>query len=302
MRAILLVNRASGGGKTEHIIETSKKRFEKEGYHLDVYFSTRALDLEDKALLWAQDYDLYLVCGGDGTFHEVVNGVMKSTVRPHIAVIPAGTVNDIAKILGIPKNIDKNLDLIFNSDPVEMDINQINDNYFTYVAGAGYLTEVSYQAKQEEKRKYGQLAYLKTGIKGLRKKPYFKAQIKCNGVTVEDEMSLIIMLSANQFGGLRLWQFSKKTKLNDGLVDIRIFKGRNLILLARLVLFILLAGRKKYKEIHFSTNHAIITPLDDKPLNWNADGEKVTVGKVEVKVIPRAISVYVSDKQKKKLF
>lgn len=302
MRAILLINPASGKEKTNKIIEVSKRKFQEKGYHLDIYLSSQAADLTDKAKLWAKDYDLFLVCGGDGTVNEVINGVMESEVRPSIAVIPSGTVNDISKIFGVPKNIEKNLDFILNSEPVETDINQINNQYFTYVSGAGYLTDISYMADREEKRKYGALAYLKTGIKGLKKKPYFKAKIESNGQSIVTDISLILVLSANQFGGLKLFRFSKKTKLNDGLVDIRIFTSRDIWLIFKLMVFVLSAGRKHYKETHISTNHAIITPLDSNILDWNADGERVPAGQIELTVIPKAIRFYVNPKRQKKLY
>ena len=302
MKALLLVNPHSGSGKIEHIVSTSKKRFQEHGYELEVYFSNGPNDLTDKAELWAPDYDMFLVCGGDGTVNEVINGVMRSEVRPSIAVIPSGTVNDISKILKIPSNINKNLDLILNSEPVEMDINRINDVYFAYVCGAGYLTEVSYMAEQEEKKKYGFLAYLKTALKGLRKKPDFTIRVEANNKTIQKKVSLVLILSANQFGGLRLWRFSKKTKLNDGVVDLRMFSGRRLILIIRLVLFILLAGRRQLKETHISTGKATITPIDGYEPVWNADGEQSISGPIELEVIPRAIQVFVNKKKVKKLF
>lgn len=302
MKAILLANPASGKEKLDNIIEVVKRRFNEKGYHLDVYFSNRPQDLEDKAQLWAEDYDMFLACGGDGTIHEVVNGIMRSEVRPTLAVIPSGTVNDIAKILGIPKNIEKNLDLILNSEPIEMDINQINDTYFTYVAGAGFLTEISYTAEREDKIKYGQVAYYREGVKSLKRRPYFVVELEANDRMTVEEASLVLILSANQFGGMRLWRFSRKTKLNDGLVDIRIFKGRKLLLIFKLILFVLLAGRKQFKQTHISTSEAVIRPLNDYKLDWNADGEKVFSGELRLKVIPRAIRVIAHPKRIKKLF
>ncbi|MGI6782557.1 MAG: diacylglycerol/lipid kinase family protein [Acholeplasmataceae bacterium] len=298
----MLINPASGREKVDKIVEVAKRKFNERDYHLDVYFSTCPNDLTEKAYLWAHDYDTYIVCGGDGTVNEVINGVMKSDIRPSIAIVPLGTVNDIAKIFGIPKKVDQNLDLIFDLEPVATDINQINDRYFVYVAAAGYLTAVSYDADREEKKKYGSLAYLKTGIRELRQKPFFKAKIECNNETYTKYVSLLLVLSANQFGGMKLFRFSKQTKLNDGLFDLRVFSYKRISLLFRLVLFILRAGKKQYHELQFSTNHAIITPLEDKEVNWNADGELVTKGKVEIKSFKQALKFYVHPKRIKKLY
>lgn len=227
---------------------------------------------------------------------------MRSEIRPKIAIVPIGTVNDFAKILGVPKKIEKNIDFIFNNEAVATDVNQINDKYFIYVTAAGYLTSVSYEAKREEKKKYGSMAYFRAGIRSLNKKPFFRARIEYDDKVCEKDVSLMLALSANQFGGLKLFRFSKKTKLNDGLVDIRIFTDRNLALILRLVMFILLAGKKQYKELHISTDHAIITPLNGEDVKWNCDGELLAEGKIELKVIPRAIEFYAHPKQIKKFY
>ncbi len=302
MKALLLVNPASGREKVNKLVEVAKRKFEEKKYHLDVYFSKCAGDLTEKALKWARDYDTYIVCGGDGTINEVVNGVMQSDVRPNIAVMPVGTVNDISHILGMSRNIGKNLDVIFNNKPIPTDINKINDHYFVYVSGAGYLTEVSYEADRLEKKKYGSLAYLKTAIKGLKKKPFFTAKIECNGEVYIEQVSLLLILSANQFGGMRLPFFAPQGKLNDSLVDIRVFSGRNIWLIFRLVMFILLLGRKQYKQYHVATSKATITPLDTDNVKWNADGELVATGKIKLEVIPSAINFYVNPKRVKKLY
>lgn len=302
MKTLMLINPASGREKVDEIVKIAKKRFEEKGCLLDIYFSSGPNDLTEKAYLLAKEYDTYIACGGDGTVNEVVNGVMKSDVRPAIAVVPLGTVNDIAKIFGVPRSVKKNIDMIFENRPIATDINQINNKYFVYVAGAGYLTSVSYEADREEKKKYGPLAYLKTGLKGLTAKPFFKAKIECDGMTYIKDVSLLLVLSANQFGGMRLFRFSDKTKLNDGLVDIRIFSYKRTSLLFRLIIFILRAGKKQFHELQLTTSRVTITPQNDDHVRWNGDGELVAEGKIELKVIPKAIEFYVHPRRIKKLY
>ena len=62
---------------------------------------------EDIAFSFAGKYDIVVACGGDGTLHEVINGVMKSGFQPIIAVFPFGTCNDVARTLNIPFDLDK---------------------------------------------------------------------------------------------------------------------------------------------------------------------------------------------------
>ncbi len=84
---------------------------------LDVYESKKSGDLKAKAYEAAKDYDVFFVAGGDGTVNEVVNGMMKSDVRPSLGILPSGTANDIAAILGVPRILTCALRMYMKNDP-----------------------------------------------------------------------------------------------------------------------------------------------------------------------------------------
>ncbi len=80
------------------------------------------------------EYD-YIVCsGGDGTMNEVATGLMSLEQKPVCGYIPAGTVNDFASSLSIPKVMEEAASLVVNGEVFHCDLGQFNEKYFTYVA------------------------------------------------------------------------------------------------------------------------------------------------------------------------
>ncbi|MFP4178029.1 MAG: diacylglycerol/lipid kinase family protein, partial [Acholeplasmataceae bacterium] len=194
MKYLLLYNPVSGRSTICKHLPKIHKRFAKEGLTIDTYESKRENDLVEQAYRKSGDYDVFLVAGGDGTVNEVVNGVMRAKKRPAIGVIPSGTANDIAAILGIRRSIRRALNVILRGEAVSMDINRMNDHYFVYTAAAGVLTRISYDVSRRRLKKYGYLAYVFEGMKDLSQDYRFPLEITYNGKKVKNEYMLALGL------------------------------------------------------------------------------------------------------------
>ena len=105
-------------------------------------------------------FDLLVAAGGDGTINEVVNGIAPLKRRPKMAIIPAGTTNDYARALKIPRdNIVKAAEVIKKSN-CQNGYWPSRQNYFINIAAGGHLTELTYEVPSELKSIFGYLAYL----------------------------------------------------------------------------------------------------------------------------------------------
>src|SRR5699024_12855134 len=104
-------------------------------------------------------FDLVIVAGGDGTINEVIKGIAPHEHRPRVGIIPAGTTNDFARALAIPRDIKKAVNIILDENNVKpLDIGQVNDHYFVSNAGGGGVTELAYYGPGRMKAARGQLA------------------------------------------------------------------------------------------------------------------------------------------------
>ena len=242
---------------------------------------------------------MFLVAGGDGTINEVLNGIMSLETRPIIGLLPSGTANDIAAILGINKNIKRSLKIYFKHDPIKMDVNQMNDLYFLYTAASGVLTRISYDISRRLLNKYGYLAYVIEAMKDFKKDYRYPIKITSDGKTIECECMMVLGLSTNRVGGITLHNFSK-SKLNDGLFELRFFKRARRFYRFRLMSSFIRGGRKLREDLHLVSSHFIIETTPD--VSWNADGEFAMKGTISIKTHKEALTVFASPERKRKFF
>lgn len=227
-------------------------------------------------------YD-YVVCsGGDGTMNEVASALIQLEKRPICGYIPAGTVNDFAATLKIPKIMKKAAELITEGSVFHCDLGQFNDKYFTYVCGFGAFTEVSYQTPQEFKRALGKVAYY---IEALKHIPEIKSKhmkIEYDGGTIEDDF--IVGLVSNSVSVAGYKAYSKMgIMMDDGMFEVLFVKSiRNPIELQATLGALMSKKFDSDKILQFSSSRIKITC--DEEVQWTLDGEDGGVYK-EVEMI-----------------
>ena len=233
--------------------------------------------------------------GGDGTLHNVVNGIMTQryvkSSEVTVGVIPIGTGNDWIKTYNIPKKIEKVVELISKKNTVLQDIGFIQlektSAYFNNVAGLGYDGYVV--NKTNKLKRFGSIAYLLGGISGLffYKRTTFKIEVDNQTIETNCLMTLfgICKFSA---GGMQLTNYKDSS---NGLFDVTIAKNLNLLDLL-LNLKKLYNGKiinhKKVEE--FTSKTIKVTPLSAEKPFIQADGELLGVGAVEVSIIEKALN------------
>lgn len=297
MKFLLLYNPVSGRTNFKSHIAYIKDIFNHTTHELTVYESKAPRDLEKMARKESSAYDVFLVAGGDGTINEVVNGMMKSEIKPILGVLPGGTANDIAAILGINKSIKRSLNLFFNAKPILIDVNQINEQYFIYTASSGILSRVSYDVSRRHIKKYGYLAYVIAAMQDLALDYRYPIKITTKDQTIECECVMVLGLSTNRVGGVRLINFSK-ARLNDGLFELRFFKRSKKMWRLRFLSSLIRGGKRLGEDLHMVSNHFIIET--NEKVRWNADGEYSCSGNIVIRTYKEALSVFASDKTVKR--
>lgn len=215
-------------------------------------------------------FDLIVAVGGDGTLNEVINGVAGQAYRPKIGIIPAGTTNDFARALNIPRDTKEAVDIIVGNHSMLIDIGQVNDQYFVNIAGGGELTELTYDVPSKLKTMLGQLAYY---IKGIEMLPFLKpvqTTIEYDGIVIDEEIMLFLLANTNSVGGFE--KLAPDAKLDDGYFDLIILKKSNLAEFIRVATAAIRGTHIDDKNIIYTqAKHVKVTP-DDK-MQLNVDGE-----------------------------
>ncbi len=168
-----------------------------------------------------QGFDLIVCSGGDGTLNEVIQGVMRSENKLPIGYIPAGSTNDFARGVGIPRNIIDATQWIIDGKEYPCDIGSFNDKYFTYIAAFGAFTEVTYETSQQVKNVLGHVAYVLNGISRLKNIKSYHMKITYDEETIEDNYIFGMVTNSSSVAGLlSLNEFL----LDDGLYEVTLIK------------------------------------------------------------------------------
>ena len=172
-------------------------------------------------------YDLIACSGGDGTIDEVATGMMKrremgKDVVP-VGYIPAGTTNDFAKSLHIPRKPLAAADNAVKGVPFPCDIGKFNDCVFVYIAAFGIFTDVSYETDQAVKNVLGHMAYILEGAKRIFNIPSYKIKVEHDGEVIEDEFIFGMVTNSRSVGGFSN-MVGKNIVFDDGLFEVTLIK------------------------------------------------------------------------------
>lgn len=302
MKALLIYNPNSGRGQILKDLPTIEVFF---GFHkipLRLYQVKDALDLIEEVKVHAKEVDAILIAGGDGTVHTVMNALMqiKKEFRPKILILPYGTTNDTAYMLGITKKLKETLALVLTDSVHEMDLYKANDSYFVYAAAIGKFSKVSYEINRQSLRWLGPLGYFINTLRDLFNHYKMDVIVRVDDKVIDRKTFLILMVAGKRVAGFKLDKFTNHAKLNDGYLGVRIFTRNHMFSWFKMVWFYLFKGRHFKNDLHLQ-----VKKIDFEISNeytWNIDGEKGPGGHLSVEVVEKPIQVYVNPNDAKTLF
>lgn len=237
--------------------------------------------------------DLIIGCGGDGTAHKLVNGIMKSGKNPTMAILPFGTVNDFARVVGMSDKIDEFVDLLIKGDTRRIDLGLCNDQYFINVVAAGAFTDIGYVVPQRWKRIFGKFAYYLFGAKDVFKhlNQSFKVRMVVNGEEKLRKINLFTVSNSNSIGGFR--NYARPTEVDDGYLYLMYMEKVNVFEAVGIVAHYLATREFKNEKIkyHYVKTFEIEC---EKKMRCDIDGEKGHKLPIKVNVVPSAINLIVN--------
>ena len=219
MRALLLYNTSSGRGRIGGHIADIRAIFASAG--IDI--TPRKIDFYGNPFEGAEDVELVVVCGGDGTINFVVNAMKQRGLDPVLGVIPAGTANDFARAIGMKRGILKAKQIAYGSVR-EVDCGKANDKYFVNILSFGVLTTTSQHTSNIAKHLIGKLAYLRTGMVDLLDLHHIPLTLRYNGEEMKVDAAMFLAFNGNSAGQFKL---APQSNIEDGKLDILILDYDN---------------------------------------------------------------------------
>lgn len=208
---------------------------------------------------------MVVVAGGDGTINEVVNGLAGADVA--LGILPIGTMNVFATELGIPNNLQKAWKIIEEGRTRRIDLARANDQYFVQLAGVGLDAQVVQSTSANFKKNFGPLSYvISTAQIAARRPP--RLIVEADGKTIDG--SFVLVGNGRYYGGP--FAFFSDARIDDGKLDVLIFKNLGYLDIARYLGGILIGAHTGWTDVeYFQTRKASVRSDEEVPIE--VDGE-----------------------------
>lgn len=270
-KVLFIINPKSGKGLIKNHVLSIIDIFIKNNMEVTIYITQKERDACDVTYERAGDFDLIVCSGGDGTLDEVITGMMNRTDRKPVGYIPAGSTNDFANSLKLPRNMETAARCIALRHPYPCDIGSFNNDYFVYIAAFGIFTDVSYQTKQEMKNVLGHLAYVLEGAKRIFNIKSYHLKVRTSREETEGDFIYGMVTNSESVGGFRNIT-GKNVELNDGAFEVTLIRmPKNPIELQEIIGALLL--QEMDNKLIYSFKAEKVEFEAEQEIPWTLDGE-----------------------------
>ena len=302
MKYIFVIN--SRADKRETIDKDLERQLSGKDIHYDVYHTEGSGDgirfVRIYCDLHQEEEVCFVACGGSGTLNEVASGIV-GFHHKSLAFLAYGSTNDFTK--NYPDRDFHSLDRILNGENTLIDIIKVNDNYSINVANIGFDSEAAFWGgKLAENGMDGVKAYRRAVFSCILTKRFNRIQVTADGEKLNNKRMLLCTFGNGRwYGGQYLC--SPNAVLDDGLIEVCLFKACSLITFLRLLK-------------HYEKGDHLVDPFCKKRLVYRRarhvtatsrnliyaclDGETIAAGSYEVDILHKAINLVLPQKEEKK--
>lgn len=250
----------------------------------------------------AQQIDVVIAVGGDGTINEVIQELAGSETA--LGVLPSGTVNVWAREMGIPFENAGARDVLVHGRTRRVDLGCVNDRYFLLMAGIGFDGEVTHAVEKKPVKRFGVLGYLVVGTWMGLNFPSFRAFLQVDGRVVKVNALQIVVGNTQLYGGAI--KYTWQAKCDDGLLDVCIVKKQSMLGRVQAFLDFLLHREQRHQWVRYATcktlkirtRRELAMQIDGDPAGHITSGYPPTT----FTVVPGALKVIVPQKTPEGLF
>ena len=257
-----------------------------EGVSGEVHYLRDTETLKERlSTAFAEGFRDFVVVGGDGTVSLVATQLRDRDCR--IGIVPVGTTNMLAQLLGIPLGARRSLELLLTDYRIRaVDALDVDERLFFLNASAGLSSFSISDLRTEEKTYLKLLAYVFAVIRSMRKAKTRQFHIIADGRSIELEAAELFVDNAGALGMPRLR--TSDARLDDGQAEICFVNKGTPPELGNAVLDVLLVRKKRQSLRHVAS--ARIVRLDcAERIPVQADGDAIGATPVEIRVLPAAI-------------
>jgi YegS/Rv2252/BmrU family lipid kinase len=248
------------------------------------------------------DYDLIAALGGDGTVHEVVNGVMRlpEGQRPLVGAVPIGSGNDFCSNAGVEQNLERAALRLYEGEPRRLDLGFVRDNtgheeYFDNTLGIGFGAYVTLHSLQQT-RLQGFSMYLYSVIQTIIRNHYSpRMRIETDQENIAMDVHYLVLCNGPREGGG--FHVAPEATMDDGSFNYALIRRTSRLMFFRIIPEVMRGTHGRFKQVRMGEFRTLKLSADE-PFGYHADGEILAgfaseVNEIEVRILPSALRVVI---------
>jgi YegS/Rv2252/BmrU family lipid kinase len=288
MRARLIVNPASGRAEGSRRLSMIERRLAANGFLVETCVAVQPGEARTLASVAARDgFQMVISGGGDGTIHEVINGIAGSDLI--LGVLPMGTANVLAWEMGIPLDSLKACDLLARGTVRTIDLGRVSDGgYFCCMAGVGLDAQVVKELDPTVKGILGAAAYPLTGLGIMLRYGLPDLTVEIDGRAPPLTGYALVVCNSRHYGGRFI--LCPDAVIDDGLLDVCVLHKRDTLTILRSGLQIILSNSRRLRGIAFYRGKSVRVMSAHK-VPVQSDGDLIGTTPVNFSVAPGALRI-----------
>jgi YegS/Rv2252/BmrU family lipid kinase len=286
-RHLLLVNPSAGGGRARELIAELEAGMRERGLAYRLVLTEGVEHGCSEALAGAEAGETPVVMSGDGLIGQVGGALANRDTA--MGILPGGRGNDLARVLGIPKELSGALDVLAGGDEREIDVGVCNDRRFLGLVSCGFDSDANRIANETRWVK-GNLVYLYAALKALVQWKPATFTIEIGGSRRQVTGYTVAAANSKAYGGGMF--AAPDAELDDGLLDVGVTGNVGKLTFLRGLAKIFKGEHREILQVQeWRGSEARISA--DRPFVAYADGDPIATLPVTVSLLPRALRVIV---------
>lgn len=283
----IIVNPTAGRGRTKELLPAMEEALKAKLIPYELHLTHNPGHATELAKdLVAAGAEIVGAAGGDGTVHEVINGLVGSNAT--LAVLPTGTGNDLARALNIPLEITAAINTLSTSPVRKMDYGLDVDGAFSVILGLGFTAKVMEHVNKHKDFLRGSMAIAAAVVKVVHTLESAEMEIVMDGCRITRKtVAVFVMNSCWTGGGMYV---TPEAKLNDGVFHVCLLNELGKLELLRLLPKVYTGGHVGHRAVEFFTCKEIsITTAT--PMTKLFDGNVYGYTPLKASITPSGLAV-----------
>ncbi|MBR0596850.1 YegS/Rv2252/BmrU family lipid kinase [Sinanaerobacter chloroacetimidivorans] len=288
-KVLLFYNPNAGNGLFKNNLDLIIEKFQKKRlFVVPVRADRKGILNEVLKDLNPKEYKKIIAAGGDGTINIVVNAMLNHKIDLPLAIFPSGTANDFAYYFDLPHDIESMMRIALDENYTYTDIGKVNDKYFINVAAMGFLVDVSQKTDPNVKNTLGVISYYLKGVQEIPNIKPIPVKITSDEYSSEDRIYFMLVMNGRSAGGFK--RIAPKAEVNDGLLDVMLFKEMPIIELPPLLFNVMTGQHHENKNVVFFQTKKLRVE-SDQFVSTDVDGEKGAEFPLDIQILPKKLKI-----------